>query len=177
MNKNYKEDFVLDIQLLNHDGSPIAVPDIDFDVKFAANASSYRCGRKDGEYYNCTVLDDGRLRVTFDGHGLLPCCSLRGYATWHLPDDAMPDGIRDLPQIIDTGVTLTVGPSDRPADAEVSVLLPYIKGENGSLSDLTPEEREIFVKEIIDSLPEEAEAIPPEEVESIWESIDKNAQP
>lgn len=180
MNKNYKEDFVLMIQLLNHEGKFVAVPDVDFEIRFTASASTYCCGRKDGECYNCSVLDDGRLRVVFDNHGLLPCCNLRGYATWHIPDSLMPDGIRDLPQTIHTGVALTVGPSDRPSDAEVEAMLPFIKGEPGSLADLSPEERESFIREIVDSIPAEISGcrpIPPEEIDELWQAADMTRQP
>lgn len=179
-NINYREDFVLLIQLLNHEGSPVAVPDIDFSIRFYSGHSTYTVGRKEGEFIRCAPMDDGRLRIVFDAHGLSPVKELVGHATWHLPDALMPDGIRDLPQTIHTGVCLTVGPSDRPSDAEVSILLPFIKGEPGSLADLTPEERESFIREIVESIPEEisgCQAIPPEEIDELWEGAGITRQP
>lgn len=179
-NINYREDFVLLIQLLNHKGEPVGVPDVDFSIRFYSGHTVYTVGCQDGEFIRCAPMDDGRLRVIFDNHGLSPVKELVGHATYRIPDSLMPDGIRDLPQTIHTGVCLTVGPSDRPSEAEVSVMLPFIKGEPGSLADLSPEERESFIREIIDSIPTEisgCEPIPPEEIDELWNAADITDQP
>ena len=101
---------------------------------------SYRASHVDGEYDNCKLMDDGRLMVIFDGHGLHPgilTCERHFYLT----DQDYHDGICDLWDKRPTGIVLTSGQTD---DCEAEVQLPpyYQQGKPGEPMtwDKMPEE-------------------------------------
>ena len=90
---------------------------------------SYRASHVDGEYDNCKLMDDGRLMVIFDNHGLHPgilTCERHFYLT----DQDYHDNICDLWDKRPTGIVLTSGQTD---DCEAEVQLPpfYQQGEPG----------------------------------------------
>lgn len=62
---NYKSDFKL-----IEDGCDFGVPFV-FEYR-TGFGRCYKAGHIDGQYENCKMLEDGRLMVVFDSHGLTP---------------------------------------------------------------------------------------------------------
>lgn len=93
----------------------------------------YKVSYIDGVYTNCRLLEDGRLMVIFDKHGLAPGI-LRVTRHYYLTDKDFHDGICDLVSKEDTGVILTTGKTDE-CDLEVEVPPHYMQGEKGEKGD------------------------------------------
>lgn len=119
---NYKSDFKL-----VENGCDFNVPFV-FEYR-TGFGKSYKVSHVDGVYMNCKLMEDGRLMVIFDGHGLRPgilTCERHFYLT----DQDYHDGICDLWDKRPTGIILTSGQTD---DCEAEVQLPqyYQQGEQG----------------------------------------------
>lgn len=134
---NYKSDFKL---FEERDGGK------GFDVPFVFRhftlaGSGYECSHVDGEYHNCKPLDDGRLMVIFDNHGL-PAGQLVCERHFYLTDKDYHDGICDLWDKRAVDVFLGTGATE---DTDIEVVLPpyYAQGEPGkafTYEDFTPEQ-------------------------------------
>lgn len=130
---NYKSDFKL-----VESGCDFSTPFV-FEYR-TGFGKSYRASHVDGEYDNCKLMDDGRLMVIFDNHGLHPgilTCERHFYLT----DQDYHDGICDLWDKRPTGIVLSSGKTD---DCEAEVQLPpyYQQGKPGEPMtwDKMPEE-------------------------------------
>lgn len=102
----------------------------------------YKASYIEGVYTNCSMLDDGRLMVIFDNHGLPPGI-LRVTRRYYLTDKDFHDGICDLVSKEDTGVILTTGKTDE-CEVEVQVPPHYMQGEPGkslTWDDMTEEQK------------------------------------
>ena len=112
---NYKSDFKL-----IEGGCDFSVPFV-FEYR-TGFGRSYKAGHIDGQYDNCQLMEDGRLMVVFDNHGLNPgilTCERHFYLT----DRDYHDGICDLWDKRPTGIVLTSGKTEE-CDPEVQ-LPPY----------------------------------------------------
>lgn len=124
--KNYKSDF----KLFEKGDLHIAPFEYEYYTTFG---KSYKVSYVDGVYTNCRLLEDGRLMVIFDKHGLAPGI-LRVTRHYYLTDKDFHDGICDLVSKEDTGVILTTGKTDE-CDLEVEVPPHYMQGEKGEKGD------------------------------------------
>ena len=120
---NYKSDFKL-----IESGCDFTVP-FRF-VYSTGQGQGYEASHIDGVYNNCKLLDDGRLMVVFDSHGMKPgklVCTRHFYLT----DKDYHDGICDLWDRRPVGVALCNGKTD---GTEIEVELPpyYQQGDGGS---------------------------------------------
>lgn len=120
---NYKSDFKL-----IESGCDFTVP-FRF-VYSTGQGQGYEASHIDGVYHNCKLLDDGRLMVVFDSHGMQPgklVCTRHFYLT----DKDYHDGICDLWDRRSVGVALCNGKTD---GTEIEVELPpyYQQGDGGS---------------------------------------------
>lgn len=119
---NYKSDFKL-----FENGDLHASPfEYEYNTTFG---KSYKASCLDGVYTNCRLLDDGRLMVIFDNHGLAPGI-LRVIRRYYLTDKDYHDGICNLVSKEDTGVILTAGKTDE-CEVEVQVPSHYMQGDPG----------------------------------------------
>ena len=130
---HYKEDFPLIISMPNPCGVPTGVPDFNFTIRLISGMTEYMAGRRDGALYNCRQESDDRLCVFVDNHGLMPCAELGCEIIYDIPDQSMPDGIRQVVKNYSTGLSLTE--ASGVCRAEFEALLPYIKGEDGKPGD------------------------------------------
>lgn len=134
---NYKSDFKL---FEERDGGKGF--DVPFVFRYSTLAGSgYECSHVDGEYHNCKPLDDGRLMVIFDNHGL-PAGQLVCERHFYLTDKDFHDGICDLWDKRAVNVLLVTGATE---DTDIEVALPpyYSQGEPGkafTYEDFTPEQ-------------------------------------
>ena len=119
---NYKSDFKL-----IESGCDFSVP---FIFKYNTRSGrTFTASHIDGVYTNCKRMDDGRLLVIFDRHGM-GVGNLVCHRRFFLDDGDYSDGICHLHDHRSTGVTLTVGETD---ECHVDVALPpyYQQGEKG----------------------------------------------
>lgn len=133
--KNYKSDF----KLFEKGDLHIAPFEYEYYTTFG---KSYKVSYVDGVYTNCRLLEDGRLMVIFDNHGLAPGI-LRVTRHYYLTDKDFHDGICDLVSKEDAGVILTTGKTDE-CDVEVEVPPHYMQGEPGknfTWDDMTEEQK------------------------------------
>ena len=120
---NYKSDFKL-----IESGCDFTVP-FRF-VYSTGQGQGYEASHIDGVYHNCKLLDDGRLMVVFDSHGMQPgklFCTRHFYLT----DKDYHDGICDLWDRRPVGVALCNGKTDG-TDVEVELPPYYQQGDGGS---------------------------------------------
>lgn len=112
----------------------------------------YKASYIEGVYKNCRLLDDGRLMVVFDNHGLPPGI-LRVTRRYYLTDRDYHDGTCNLVSKEDTGVILTAGKTDE-CDVEVQVPPHYMQGEPGApgkdmtWDNMTEDQRAELVQEV-----------------------------
>lgn len=66
---NYKSDFVIRERFRDGTGKVVALPDVDFDLRYWVGSHSVKATRKDGVYTGCVPDGDGLL-VIFKDHGL-----------------------------------------------------------------------------------------------------------
>lgn len=134
---NYKSDFKL---FEERDGGKGF--DVPFVFRYSTLAGSgYEVSHVDGEYHNCKPLDDGRLMVIFDNHGL-PAGQLVCERHFYLTDKDYHDGICDLWDKRAVDVFLGTGATEQ---TRIEVVLPpyYSQGEPGkafTYEDFTPEQ-------------------------------------
>ena len=119
---NYKSDFKL-----IESGCDFTAPFV-FEYR-TAFGKSYKASHVDGEYVNCRLMDDGRLMVVLDSHGLLPGI-LTCERHFFLTDKDCHDGICNLWDKRPTGIILTSGKTEE-CDPEVQLPPYYQQGEPG----------------------------------------------
>ena len=132
---NYKSDF----KLFENGELHTAPFELEYSTTFGR---SYKASYIEGVYTNCRMLDDGRLMVIFDNHGLPPGI-LRVTRRYYLTDQDYRDRICDLVSKEDTGVILTTGKTDW-CEVEVQVPPHYMQGEPGkslTWGDMTEEQK------------------------------------
>ena len=66
---NYKSDFVIRERFRDGTGKVVALPDVDFELRYWVGSHSVKATRKDGAYTGCVPDGDGLL-VIFKDHGL-----------------------------------------------------------------------------------------------------------
>lgn len=119
---NYKSDF----KLFEKGDLHTAPFELEYSTTFGR---SYKASYIEGVYTNCSMLDDGRLMVIFDNHGLPPGI-LRVTRRYYLTDNDYHDGICHLVSKDETGVMLTAGKTDE-CEVEVQVPPHYMQGDPG----------------------------------------------
>ena len=66
---NYKSDFVIRERFRDGTGKVVALPDVDFELRYWVNSKTVTASRRDGVFTNCTP-DGDALLVIFKDHGL-----------------------------------------------------------------------------------------------------------
>lgn len=120
---NYKSDFKL------FESGDLHTSPFEFEYKTTVHGRSFKASYVDGKYTNCQLLEDGRLMIVFDDHGLMPG-KLRVTRHYYLTDKDYHDGICNLYSTEDAGVMLTEGKTDA-CDVEIQVPPHYMQGDPG----------------------------------------------
>lgn len=121
----FKSEFSLLLELTDRDGNDIGVPPVDWRASFSTGKyPHYVASCIGGKLRNC-VIEDGRIRVLFNRHGLGPG-RLHCEFTCILPDDRFPDGTQDVVKLRPLDVMLTDKPEDCPANISAKIELPAI---------------------------------------------------
>lgn len=66
---NYKSDFVIRERFRDGTGKVVALPDVDFELRYWVGSKTVTASRKNGVFANC-VADGDALLVIFKDHGL-----------------------------------------------------------------------------------------------------------
>lgn len=140
---NYKSDFVFRLNLKWTGVDDGSLPDYDWTLRLWTLdvTNPYIVARRNGAYINC-VERDGVIVAAIDNPGFR-IGMLKGNLSEDIPDEMFPDGFRHEERPVNMDVELICGRSDDPTDAEVEILLPYIKGDKGdafTYEDFTPEQ-------------------------------------
>ena len=91
----YKSDFSIVLELADRSGNDIGVPPFDWRASFTTGKyPHYVASSIGGKLRNC-VIEDGRIRVLFDRHGLGPG-TLKCEFVCLLPDGRYPDSTNDV---------------------------------------------------------------------------------
>ena len=89
----YKSDFSIVLELADRSGNDIGVPPFDWRASFTTGKyPHYVASSIGGKLRNC-VIEDGRIRVLFDRHGLGPG-TLKCEFVCLLPDGRYPDSTK-----------------------------------------------------------------------------------
>lgn len=125
----HKSDFDFVLHLTDCDNAEIRrpFPDCDWDAVFwtGSKANSYTASRRGDVYANCAPTTDGGMHFVFDNHRL-GAGILRWQPHFALPDNAYPDGKRDVYREAALDVELTDGQADCPTTADITAMLPYL---------------------------------------------------
>ena len=123
----YKSDFSIVLELADRSGNDIGVPPFDWRASFTTGKyPHYVASCIGGKLRNC-VIEDGRIRVLFNRHGLGPG-RLQCEFVCMLPDDRFPDSSNDVVKLHPLDVVLTAKPEDCPCDISAKIELPaYIR--------------------------------------------------
>lgn len=158
---NHRQEFPLLISFYYKDEkgqlADFGFPPYDFKIIFwtVSRTETYMasCRYVDGEEkcVNCRRVGD-KLLVIFDNYRLQPG-ELHSEMTMNVPSDLYPDGYRKDVILIHPEVRLIHGPTPAPSRAEVTAILPYIKGQDGknfTYEDLTEEQLKDLTDKISD---------------------------
>lgn len=134
---NYKNDFIAEIILRDLRGTELPAPSYPWRAEFSTGAlgGTYVAAFDGINYTNCRVMDN-RILVSFNAHALTPGV-LKVKFTAHVPDADYADGERTEYFASVTPIELTREPTAAPSQATLSVILPTIKGDKLTFSDLT----------------------------------------
>ena len=140
---NYKSDFKL-----VEKGCDFGVPFV-FEYRTGIG-KCYKASHVDGEYTHCKLMEDGRLMVIFDDHGLHPGV-LTCERHFSLTDQDFHDNICDLWDKRPTGIILTPFQTD---DCEAEVQLPpyYQQGEPMRWDNMSEEDKEALNAAVVQKL-------------------------
>lgn len=178
---NYRQEFPLVISFYYKDSqgklADFGFPAYDFKIFFWTTSKSEQyvasVNYVNGEArcVNCKRLGD-KLVVVFDHHRLNPG-DLHSEMVMNVPDDLYPDGLRKDVIHFHNRIRLIHGPTPSPTMAEVTAILPYIKGDKGAdgrdfdWASMSEEDKTEFAKRVAENL--EAEAPEIAEAEDIRE--------
>jgi len=137
---NYKSDFDFILRLHDCKGEVTGWPEYDWVARIwtASRMSAYEASCIGGVCRNCRN-DNGQIRIYCDDHGL-SAGDLQMEFTAILPADEYPDSDRRTVRQCDLDIRLVRDGGTCPTDAEVELMLPYIKGEPFTYADFTPEQ-------------------------------------
>ena len=142
---NYKSDFDFVLSLTDCNGIEIGIPDYNWVAKFYTTSKDvyFEASYQDGVYKNC-FADDGKIHIVCNEHGL-PSGVLKCEFIAEIPNGVFPDDYERLVMAKPLDIELVRGMATCPHDIEVSLILPYIKGDKGdafTFEDFTPEQLE-----------------------------------
>ena len=142
---NYKSDFDFVLSLTDCNGIEIGIPDYNWVAKFYTTSKDvyFEASYQDGVYKNW-FADDGKIHIVCNEHGL-PSGVLKCEFIAEIPNGVFPDDYERLVMAKPLDIELVRGMATCPHDIEVSLILPYIKGDKGdafTFEDFTPEQLE-----------------------------------
>ena len=136
---NYKSDFVLREHFRNSKGETVALPDVDFTLRYWVKAGRvYEASRVGGVYTNC-VADDNALLVMFKDHNLGEG-ELKHELRLVLDNTLFADGKQNVYYPESLNIQLWHWKSDSDGVVECDMLAAYTRGYAFTYEDFTPEQ-------------------------------------
>lgn len=139
---NYKSDFVLRERFRNASGQLVALPDIDFELRYWVKQRVYVAKRENGVMTNC-VADGDALLVMFKDHQL-------GEGFLHhelhlaLDNELFSDGVQNVYYPENLNILLWDKMGDSEGVIESDIVAAYTRGFAFKFSDFTPAEIELL---------------------------------
>ena len=136
---NYKSDFVLREQFRNAQGETVALPDVDFTLRYWVKTGRvYEASRVSGVYTNC-VADGNALLVMFKDHNLGEG-ELKHELRLTLDNALFADGKQNVFYPESLNIQLWHLKSDSDGVVECDTLAAYTRGYAFTYEDFTPEQ-------------------------------------
>ena len=133
---NYKSDFVIRERFRDGTGKVVALPDVDFELRYWVGCKSVKASRKNGVLTNC-VADGDALLVIFKDHGL-------GEGELHhelhlaLDNALMADGVQNVYYPESLHIWLWDKMGDTEGVIESDCVAAYTRGYKFTWDDFTP---------------------------------------
>ena len=146
---NYKSDFVLRERFRNASGQLVALPDIDFELRYWVKQRVYVAKRENGVMTNC-VADGDALLVMFKDHQL-------GEGFLHhelhlaLDNELFSDGVQNVYYPENLNILLWDKMGDSEGVIESDIVAAYTRGFAFKFSDFTPAEIELLKQPATDA--------------------------
>ena len=146
---NYKSDFVLRERFRNASGQLVALPDIDFELRYWVKQRVYVAKRENGVMTNC-VADGDALLVMFKDHQL-------GEGFLHhelhlaLDNELFSDGVQNVYYPENLNILLWDKMGDCEGVIESDIVAAYTRGFAFKFSDFTPAEIELLKQPATDA--------------------------
>ena len=136
---NYKSDFDVLLHVVDANGKAVGFPSFDFVLTFTSSGQKrFEAGQANG--FKRGISDaDGKVRVVFNDHGLLPGM-LNLEVRADVENDIYPDGKKLYVFSVPTNINLTSGPGEVSSDIEIEVTLPFAVGSSSSSSESSSSE-------------------------------------
>lgn len=141
---NYKSDFVIRERFRDGTGKVVALPDVDFELRYWVGSKSVKASRKNGVLSNC-VADGDALLVIFKDHGL-------GEGELHhelhlaLDNAMMADGVQNVYYPESLHIWLWDKMGDTEGVIESDCVAAYTRGYKFTWEDFTPADIETLQK-------------------------------
>lgn len=141
---NYKSDFVIRERFRDGAGKVVALPDVDFELRYWVGSKSVKASRKNGVLSNC-VADGDALLVIFKDHGL-------GEGELHhelhlaLDNAMMADGVQNVYYPESLHIWLWDKMGDTEGVIESDCVAAYTRGYKFAWEDFTPADIETLQK-------------------------------
>ena len=139
---NYKSDFVLRERFRNASGQLVALPDIDFELRYWVKQRVYVAKRENGVMTNC-VADGDALLVMFKDHQLGEGF-LRHELHLALDNELFSDGVQNVYYPENLNILLWDKMGDSEGVIESDIVAAYTRGFAFKFSDFTPAEIELL---------------------------------
>ena len=136
---NNKSDFVLRERFRDADGNIVALPDVDFTLRYWVKTGRiYEASRKGGAYTNC-IADGDAVLVMFKDHRLGEG-TLKHELHLQLDNALFDDGVQNVYYPDCLNIELWQWSSDTEGVVESDLMATYTKGKAFTWEDFTPEQ-------------------------------------
>lgn len=134
---NYRSDFSFILRLHDAEGNDIGWPDYNWTARLwtAVKSAAFVAGVREGRPQNC-FNDQGQIHVVCNNHGLAAGV-LHCEFVAELPHDDYPDGDERIVVPMPLDIELVRDAAPCPRQAEVEMLLPYIRGRAFTFDDFS----------------------------------------
>lgn len=129
---NYRNDFEFELEVLDATGFK-SIPSFDWQARFyTRNRLQAFIAQSIGGVLSGCRIQDGKLMITADGHGLMPGRLNVEFFSF-FPNESYPDGVQRLLFTKELDIELVPTASDAPADLQVTAALSALIRESNDI--------------------------------------------
>jgi hypothetical protein len=138
---NYRSDFDFILHLRTANGQEAGWPDYDWRARIytSQKVNAVIVSNIGGELTNC-FNDNGSIHAVINNHRLTPGVLHIEFEAL-IPNGLYPDGDEKVVVPEDLDIELVRQSSDCPTDIEITLILPYIKGDKLTYADLSEDDK------------------------------------